>query len=282
LIWKNVDIRDVERLLYPVKPTVVTAGAEGRVGGMLAAWWTQLSFSPFLVGVAVAPERFTYRLLSESNSFGLNFLDFKYVDKMPYLGDVSERFMHGKLEKAGFSIVRGEKLGVPLIGEASAALELEKFRVIEMGDHDFFVGKVVAAYAVDDFRDGMWKLEGYSPLFYLGRTRRPAKVQRFYLGLKTPQIRALELAGGELKKYFEERISFRSEIEAALKDEGTIEEKIKTLEEIVRKKGLDFRDLELLVEDAIRGEALEKKKTEQLLNALKGLDRRDYAKNEST
>jgi len=35
------------------------------------------------LGVAIAPERFTYKLLSSSEVFGLNFLDFKYVEKMP-------------------------------------------------------------------------------------------------------------------------------------------------------------------------------------------------------
>lgn len=267
--WKSVDLRDVERLLYPVKPTIITAEAGGRIGGMLAAWWTQLSFSPFLVGVAVAPERFTYKLLSESNAFGLNFLDFRYVDKMPFFGDVSERFLRDKIKRAGFNIVRGERLGVPLISEASAALELEKFRVIELGDHDLFVGKVVAAYAVEDFEGGMWKLKEYSPLFYLGRTRRPARVQRFYLSIKAPEVRALDLAGGELKKYFEERISLKKELEEALKIRGTPEEKVKVLKDIALKRSLDVKDLELLVEDITREGILGKEEAEKLKEELR-------------
>lgn len=252
LLWKSVDIRDVERLLYPVKPTVITAEAEKRVGGMLAAWWTQVSFNPMLVAVAVAPERFTYRLLKNSKVFGLNFLDFKFVDKMPFLGDVSERFMRGKLERGGFRIVRGEKTGAPLIAEASAALELEKVNVLNVGDHDLFLGRVEAAYAIGDFEGGMWKLKDYSPIFYLGRTRRPARVRRFYIAAKEFLVRDLDLAGGELRSYFEDRIALRNEIAESLKSRSNPEDIARRLAEIARRKNLDDEDLMLLLDDAMR------------------------------
>ncbi|WP_082398120.1 flavin reductase [Aeropyrum camini] len=69
-----------------------------------------------------------------------NLLDFRLADKAPFLGDVSERILPGKIKEAGLNIVRGEVLGAPLIAEASAAVELELVDVVEAGDHDIFLG----------------------------------------------------------------------------------------------------------------------------------------------
>jgi len=222
------------------------------------------------VGVAIAPERFTYKLLSSSEVFGLNFLDFKYVEKMPFFGDVSERYMRDKLKKAGFSIVRGQKLGAPLISEASATLELAKRKVIEVGDHDLFIGEVEAAYAIEDFEGGIWKLKDFSPIFYLGRTRRPAKVQRFYLGFASVHMRSLELAGGELKPYFERRMEVNNEVRKILEGSGTLEGKAEALISLGRRYGLEAEDLSLLVEDAARDGAVSREEFLKITSIIRG------------
>ena len=241
----------IERLFYPVVPVVITAESDGRVGGMLAAWWTQLSFSPFLVGVAIAPERYTYRLVEDAKAFGLNFLDFKYVDKMPYLGDVSERFLKDKIRKAGFTVIKGKVLGVPLLKEAAAAVEAKLVKIYEVGDHDFFVGEVKAAYAIDDF-DEMWKLESYKPLMYLGRTKRPAPVYRVYVTAKGFEKRRFDFAAGILRKYHEMRLRVKEVMFDVIRKhkDATMEEVMKVLVEIARRYGLDRRDAELYLREA--------------------------------
>ncbi len=250
---RPINLKDLDRLFYPVVPVVVTAESGGRVGGMLAAWWSQLSFNPPLIGVAIAPERYTYRLIKESGIFGLNLLDFKHVDRTPYLGDVSERFLRDKIKKAGFTIFKGPALGAPLLKEASAAVEARLTKIVETGDHDLFVGRVEAAYAIDDF-DGMWKLRSYRPLMYLGRTRRPGPVYRFYISAESYEKRMLEFAGDPLKRYHVLRIKAREAIFRVVREVGRadVNEVAKKLGELMKSYGLDTADLELYLKEAIK------------------------------
>jgi len=152
---KEIPYKYIDRILYPAIPVAVTAEYNNRVGCMIAAWWTQISFNPFLIGVSIAPERYTYKLIKKSKRFGLNFIDFRYITKLPYLGDVSERFMKNKVLKSGFTIFRGKALNIPLLNESSASIEMELKDIFKCGDHDLFVGKVVKAYASQDFVRGL-------------------------------------------------------------------------------------------------------------------------------
>lgn len=249
---RRVDLGDLERLLYPVVPVLVTAEYGGRVGGMLAAWWMQASFNPPMLVVAIAPERYTYKLVRESGVFAFNLLDFSHVERTPYLGDVSERFLPGKLERAGFHVVRGEALGAPIVAEASAAVELRLVKVVEAGDHDVFIGEAVAAYAVDDFSGGMWRLESYRPLMYLGRTRRPGPVYRVYLTPKGWEVRRLEYAAGDLKPLAERRIRLMDRVVGVVRSKGETPEAVEEVRRILESEGLDPGDAEYLVEEAVR------------------------------
>jgi flavin reductase (DIM6/NTAB) family NADH-FMN oxidoreductase RutF len=250
---RRIDLGEAERLLYPVIPAFVTSEFNGRVGGMLAAWWTQLSFKPFLVGVAIAPERFTYKLIRRSKVFALNLLDFKYVDRTPLLGDVSERFYPDKLRAAGFTVVKGDVLGAPIVLEASVALELTLTNIVETGDHDLFIGEVKATYAREEFK-GLWDLRLYKPLMYLGRTRRPDVVRRVYVTLKDIDVRELEYAPGSLKEYSNLRFKVLEEVEEAVKhlSNRSLEEKLQAIARILESHGLDPGDAEYYLEEVGR------------------------------
>lgn len=249
---RRVDLGAIERLLYPVIPVLVTAEYKGRVGGMLAAWWMQASFNPPILAVAIAPERYTYKLVKESGVFAFNLLDFSYVERAPYLGDVSERFLPGKLEKAGFHIVRGEVLGAPIVAEASAAVDLKLLKIVEAGDHDIFLGEAVAAYAIEDFAGGMWRLESYRPLMYLGRTRRPGPVYRVYLTPQAWERRELEYAGGDLKPLAQKRMELMEKIVEIVKRKGKTPEALEEARNLLRSEGLEPEDAVYLVEEASR------------------------------
>ena len=251
-VLKRVDVSQAERLFYPVTPVLVTVEYNGRVGGMLAAWWTQLSFKPFLVGVAIAPERFTYKLVLEAGVYGLNILGWEFVDKAPYMGDVSERLLPGKLERAGLRFFRGEELGVPLVEGALAALEVRLVEIHRTGDHDLFVGEVVSAYAAEHF-DGLWDPERHRPLMYLGRTRRPGPVYRVYLTPRGFDVKRIEFAPGELKEYSKRRINILNAVRDAVKGVKSWDEAVNIVKGILRKHGLPEEDAIYYVDEVMRG-----------------------------
>ena len=249
---RRVDLELLDRVLYPTIPVLVSAEYDGRVGGMLAAWWMQASFNPPLLAVAIAPERYTYKLIVSSGVYSFNLLDFSLVDKTPYLGDVSERFFRGKLSEAGLHVVRGEVLGAPIIAEAVAAVELKLVKVVEAGDHDIFIGEAAAVYASDDFSGGMWRLERYRPIMYLGRTRRPGPVYRVYVTASRWERREIEYAGGPLKPAAERRLRLVNRVVEVVKrvnDPGKAVEEVKRL---LASEGLEEDDARYLVDEAVR------------------------------
>lgn len=251
--FKRLEVGDAERLLYPVVPLLVTSEFNGRVSGMLAAWWTQLSFKPLLIGVAIAPERFTYKLIRKSRVFALNLLDFRYVDRTPFVGDVSGRFYPGKLRIAGFTLTKGDVLGAPIVVEASAALELALVNVVETGDHDLFIGEVRAAYARVEFK-GLWDLKLYKPLMYLGRTRRPGVVKRVYVTCRDFDTKELEYAPGSLREYSNLRFKVLEEVERAVKQLSCrgVDEKLQVIAKILESYNLDPGDAEFYLEEVRR------------------------------
>lgn len=251
---REVPYNQMDRIAYPAIPAFVVAGTRDRVGGMLAAWWTQLSFRPFLVGVSIAPERYTYRLLCEVDRFSINILDFKYVDALPYIGDISERFLRNKIVRAGFTIEWSDEYDTPYVGEARAYMFLRLIDRRPYGDHDLFVGEVLGAYADEAFEGGFWNLFKYRPVMYLGRTRRPGPVKRVYISFADVVRRDIEFAGGPLKKYYGMRYGVLNELRDLLRKYGDLdsEEFRRDMMTVLRKYGLDEEDMKYYIEELRR------------------------------
>ena len=165
--WKDVDLARVHRLFYPQVPVVISSEFDGRVGGMPAIWCMPLSFNPPLVGVAIAPEHETYRIITGARAFGINWLSFSHAGQVCELGETSAKAYTNKLSAAGFKTIKGKRTSQPLIQEASAALECRLNETHRTGTHELVVGEVVNAMANSDFVD-YWNLSRYNPLLYAG------------------------------------------------------------------------------------------------------------------
>lgn len=126
-----------------------------------------LSFNPPLVGVAIAPEHETYRIIMGARAFGINWLGFSHAGQVCELGETSANAYTNKLLAAGFKTIKGKRTSQPLIQEASAALECRLNETHRTGTHELVVGEAVNAMANSDFVD-YWNLSRYNPLLYVG------------------------------------------------------------------------------------------------------------------
>jgi flavin reductase (DIM6/NTAB) family NADH-FMN oxidoreductase RutF len=172
--WKKVNPAKIHRLFYPQVPVVITVGFGGRIGGMPAIWHTPLSFKPPLIGIAIAPEHETYKMIMGAKAFVVNWLDFSYAEQVGELGEMAGRDYEDKLSAVGLATVRGKVLGQPLITEASAVLECHYSDTYRTGTHRLIVGQVVAARANKSFSD-YWNNTEYDPLLYAGTKNRNGK-----------------------------------------------------------------------------------------------------------
>jgi len=155
-------------LIHP-KPAVIVISMDssGKANGMTAAWTTPLSISPPLVGVSISPRRYTYELVKSSGELTINVLDRRYARQVHYVGTVSGRG-RDKLAEAGFTLKRSRKVKPPHIGEALAVLECVVEKDVEAGDHVFFIGRVLEAYAKPDVFDEIYRPEKAKILMHLG------------------------------------------------------------------------------------------------------------------
>lgn len=124
---------------------VISVDKKNKPNGMVAAWHTILSKNPALMGVAIYKKQNTHRLIKESKEFVLAIPSKKLLKAINIFGG-----MHGnevnKFEISKIKTTKAKILKSPLLTDATINFECKLIKQIPVGDHTFFVGKVVAAH----------------------------------------------------------------------------------------------------------------------------------------
>lgn len=154
---------------YPYTVALVGAQADIRVNFMSCAWHTALSFEPPLFGVLIAKKRLTHEIISAAREFSVNFLSFDRVRLSAQMGRKSGHDFD-KIKEFGVALRPPQIIKSPLIEEAYVAFECRLAEVRPMGDHDLFVGEVLAVHHDPQAFDaeGILSPMKVQPLLYLG------------------------------------------------------------------------------------------------------------------
>jgi flavin reductase (DIM6/NTAB) family NADH-FMN oxidoreductase RutF len=153
----------------PKVAVIVTASARGRDDAMTASWHSSISFKPPLYGIAVAPKRFTYQLITQSREFGINFIPLEKVALAAVIGGTLGQEMD-KFDKFNIQKEKPLKTAAPILKDSYAAYECKLVDSKPYGDHIWIVGEIVAvhfreeAFTPADILD----LDKIKPLLYLG------------------------------------------------------------------------------------------------------------------
>jgi len=124
------------------------------------SWHSPLSFEPEMYGISVGKTRFSYRLIKESKVFVVNFIPHELKEQALYCGRASGMSVD-KFKETGLTKEECDSIDCCRIKESSAYLECEVVDEFEVGDHVFFVGKVLKNVVNDDKKR----------LFYTGGNR---------------------------------------------------------------------------------------------------------------
>lgn len=154
---------------YPYTVALVGAQAGKRVNFMSCAWHTALYFDPPLFGILVSKKRLTHEIISEAREFTVSFLSFDRIKLSAQMGRKSGHDID-KVREFGLKLRPAKVLKSPLIEEAYVAFECRLAEVRPFGDHDLFVGEVLAvhedAHAFNS--EGILNPMKIRPLLYLG------------------------------------------------------------------------------------------------------------------
>lgn len=165
---KEVPVSDGLRQM-PIRPIyLVSSEHEGKNSIISVGMFALFSSKPTLVGVGIAPSRFSFDLIKKSGEYVVNAVDEKLADAVRVCGENSGRDTN-KFELAKLTPVKGLKVNSPLIEESPVSLECKVIKEIESGDHIWFIAEVLAAHVREDYnwKDGLlFKWIGEDGLYY--------------------------------------------------------------------------------------------------------------------
>jgi flavin reductase (DIM6/NTAB) family NADH-FMN oxidoreductase RutF len=154
---------------YPYTVALVGARAENQVNFMSCAWHTALSVEPPLFGVLVARSRFTHALIAEAKEFTVNFLSFERAKLSALMGRKSGHEID-KIKEFAVKLLPARIIKSPVLEDAYVAFECRLAEIRAYGDHDLFVGEVLAVHEDPQAftADGRLNPAKIRPLLYLG------------------------------------------------------------------------------------------------------------------
>jgi flavin reductase (DIM6/NTAB) family NADH-FMN oxidoreductase RutF len=158
------------RPVYPSPAGLVTSvSTEGRPNIITLGEIFNLSItSPVIVGIAIHKQRFSHSLISATREFVVNCPTARMVEIVDRVGSVSGRTVD-KFTAFNLTPVPADHVKPPLIAECPVNMECRVIGIQEIGDHDLFLGEVVAVHIVEDALDnqGQILVEKLDPLCYL-------------------------------------------------------------------------------------------------------------------
>ncbi|MDA3811069.1 MAG: flavin reductase family protein [Spirochaetaceae bacterium] len=113
--------------------------------------------NPCIVGVAIRKSRYSHSLIRAEGSFTVNLPRASQVKNVDLCGVISGR-KADKFALTGFTPVPSRFIAPPMIAECPVSMECELTGIIETGDHDLFMGKVLAVYADEEILDDLGRV----------------------------------------------------------------------------------------------------------------------------
>jgi len=144
----EVPIYKAHRLIYPLLVVLVSCiNPETKKPNIIAIdWVTPVSLNPPMVGILLAPRRYSHEQISRAREFVVNVPTMEILEKVIKCGKVSGRH-HDKFVEFGLTPKPSKVIKTPIVEECVAHIECKLVKKIPAGDRTIFLGEVVAAYA---------------------------------------------------------------------------------------------------------------------------------------
>ncbi len=159
------------RPVYPSPAALITSiDAQGRPNAITLGEVFNVSIrEPVILGIAIRPATYSHGLISESGQFVINLPTTSIMDKVDRCGRISGRNRPDKIAELGLTAITSVKVRPPSIDECPVNLECELLRRITVGDHDLFLGTVVAMRVDSDKlgESGELMTGSLDPLIYI-------------------------------------------------------------------------------------------------------------------
>ena len=147
------------RPVYPTPAGLITSvDAAGKPNIITLGEVFNISISrPVILGIAIRKATYSHGLISETREYVVNMPTVDIAEKVLSCGRVSGRDVD-KFERFGLTPLPARAVRPPLIAECPVNLECRVTDVQVIGDHDLFLGEVVAQHVDEDVLDENGKI----------------------------------------------------------------------------------------------------------------------------
>jgi flavin reductase (DIM6/NTAB) family NADH-FMN oxidoreductase RutF len=109
------------------------------------------SFNPPLMGIGVAPQRYSFSLIKNSYEFVINIPNKEQVEIVNFCGEKSGKEVD-KFKALNLTKEKGEYVKCPRIKECPVNIECRVIKEMVTGDHTWFIGEVLACYVDKNYK----------------------------------------------------------------------------------------------------------------------------------
>lgn len=155
-------------MLYPLPVVMVSvADEEGHDNIITVAWAGTVCTNPPMVSISVRPERYSYKMLTDTREFVINLTTEKLAFATDYCGVKSGRDVD-KFKELRLIREKASHVGVPMIGESPVSIECRVREIQEYGSHSVFTADVLAVHVDTAYMDekGKFDLASANPIVY--------------------------------------------------------------------------------------------------------------------
>jgi flavin reductase (DIM6/NTAB) family NADH-FMN oxidoreductase RutF len=153
----------------PIRPVyLVSCEHDGKKNIISVGMFAYFSGKPTLVGIGIAPSRFSYGLIQKSGTYVVNVVEEQLIEAVKVCGDNSGRDVD-KFKLARLTASSASNVNAPLTEESPLSIECKVVQVTETGDHVWFIGEVLATHVRKGYKwkDGLlFKWVGEDGFFY--------------------------------------------------------------------------------------------------------------------
>ncbi len=140
-------------MLYPLPVVLVTvADSRGRQNILTVAWAGTVCSEPPMLSISVRPERYSHQMIEETGEFVVNLTTRELAFATDYCGVKSGRDTD-KVKDMGLTLLKGEKVGAPVLKESPVNIECRVRETLRLGSHDMYVAEVALIHADEAYMD---------------------------------------------------------------------------------------------------------------------------------
>lgn len=136
--------------LYPIPAVMVSCGTMEKSNIITVAWTGIINTNPAMVYISVRPNRFSYKLIKESEEFVINLTDEKLAYATDWCG-VKTGAKVDKYKEMKLTKEKAEFVSCPMIKESPISVECKVKEIKDLGCHHMFIAEVLAIHADDQF-----------------------------------------------------------------------------------------------------------------------------------